>query len=167
MCASFSSLIYRAPPLKPKSSCAPCSRLRSVCPARFSTDNCSLTGRPHSSPCALCCICFPRALNSILGLCCIFCLGRTLLKPLCAVLQAEIVQRVLEVQALPGALPAQMVRPVEGTLRWFLDISSAQVCFRSTVQCCAMLCGHFILPLHLTSYCGGNRAVVTYVGKRG
>jgi 6-phosphogluconolactonase len=41
--------------------------------------------------------------------------------------KAEIVQRVLEVQALPGALPAQMVRPSHGgKLRWVLDAMSAQ-----------------------------------------
>jgi len=39
--------------------------------------------------------------------------------------KAEIVQRVLEVQTLPGALPAQLVRPTEGTLTWFLDRDSA------------------------------------------
>ena len=40
--------------------------------------------------------------------------------------KAEIVQRVLEVQSLPGALPAQLVRPDHGQLTWFLDIESAQ-----------------------------------------
>jgi 6-phosphogluconolactonase len=40
--------------------------------------------------------------------------------------KAEIVQRVLEVQALPGALPAQLVRPASGTLKWVLDVASAQ-----------------------------------------
>ncbi|KAG2488167.1 hypothetical protein HYH03_013310 [Edaphochlamys debaryana] len=40
--------------------------------------------------------------------------------------KAEIVQRVLEVQALPGALPAQLVRPQGGKLRWLLDIASAE-----------------------------------------
>ena len=40
--------------------------------------------------------------------------------------KAEIVQRVLEVQSLPGALPAQLVRPSHGSLKWFLDIASAQ-----------------------------------------
>lgn len=35
-------------------------------------------------------------------------------------------QRVLEVQSLPGALPAQLVRPTSGRLRWFLDVQSAQ-----------------------------------------
>jgi len=40
--------------------------------------------------------------------------------------KAETVQRVLEVQALPGALPAQMVRPTNGKLKWVLDSLSAQ-----------------------------------------
>lgn len=40
--------------------------------------------------------------------------------------KAEIVQRALEVQALPGALPAQLVRPTAGKLRWLLDSHSAQ-----------------------------------------
>lgn len=42
--------------------------------------------------------------------------------------KAEVVQRVLEVQALPGALPAQLVRPTaEGArVRWLLDVQSAQ-----------------------------------------
>jgi len=40
--------------------------------------------------------------------------------------KAEIVQRALEIQALPGSLPAQLVRPAEGRLRWFLDVQSAQ-----------------------------------------
>ncbi|KAK9856858.1 hypothetical protein WJX84_008424 [Apatococcus fuscideae] len=39
--------------------------------------------------------------------------------------KAEIVQRALEVQALPGALPAQLVRPEEGRLYWLLDAGSA------------------------------------------
>ena len=40
--------------------------------------------------------------------------------------KAEVVQRVLECQALPGALPAQMVRPAPpGELRWCLDAASA------------------------------------------
>ena len=34
------------------------------------------------------------------------------------------VQRAIEVQALPGSLPAQMVRP-EGSLTWLLDEDSA------------------------------------------
>lgn len=41
--------------------------------------------------------------------------------------KAETVQRVMEVQALPGALPAQMVRPsAGGKLKWVLDSLSAQ-----------------------------------------
>lgn len=40
--------------------------------------------------------------------------------------KAEVVQRTLEVQALPGALPAQMVRPTAGRARWLLDVASAQ-----------------------------------------
>lgn len=38
--------------------------------------------------------------------------------------KAEVMQRVLEVQSLPGAIPAQMVRPV-GSLTYFLDEDSA------------------------------------------
>lgn len=38
--------------------------------------------------------------------------------------KAEAVQRVLECQALPGALPAQLVRPAAG-LVWLLDAASA------------------------------------------
>lgn len=42
--------------------------------------------------------------------------------------KAEIVQRVLECQSLPGALPAQLVRPGEGsTLKWVLDAASAEL----------------------------------------
>ncbi|EIE21413.1 6-phosphogluconolactonase-like protein [Coccomyxa subellipsoidea C-169] len=40
--------------------------------------------------------------------------------------KAEIVQRVLEVQSLPGALPAQLVQPTAGSVTWFLDVASAQ-----------------------------------------
>ena len=40
--------------------------------------------------------------------------------------KAEIVQRALEVQALPGALPAQLVKPASGSLTWYLDADSAQ-----------------------------------------
>ncbi|GLC43270.1 hypothetical protein PLESTB_001492000 [Pleodorina starrii] len=40
--------------------------------------------------------------------------------------KCEIVQRVLEVQALPGALPAQLVRPRGGKLKWLLDVASAE-----------------------------------------
>ncbi|KAK9810199.1 hypothetical protein WJX72_006525 [[Myrmecia] bisecta] len=39
--------------------------------------------------------------------------------------KAEVVQRILEVQSLPGALPAQLVRPEEGKLRWLLDAESS------------------------------------------
>ena len=39
--------------------------------------------------------------------------------------KAEVVQRVLEHQCLPGALPAQMVRPTQGKLVWMLDSESA------------------------------------------
>lgn len=40
--------------------------------------------------------------------------------------KAEIVHRVLEVQSLPGALPAQLVRPTDGALTWILDYGSAK-----------------------------------------
>lgn len=40
--------------------------------------------------------------------------------------KADVVQRVLEVQALPGALPAQLVRPGAGRLRWVLDVAAAE-----------------------------------------
>jgi len=39
--------------------------------------------------------------------------------------KAEAVQRALEVQSLPGACPAQVVRPAEGQLVWLLDAESA------------------------------------------
>jgi 6-phosphogluconolactonase len=39
--------------------------------------------------------------------------------------KAEVASRVLECQSLPGALPAQMVRPVGGTLHYMLDQASA------------------------------------------
>jgi 6-phosphogluconolactonase len=40
--------------------------------------------------------------------------------------KAEVVQRVLECQALPGSLPAQLVRPAPpGELRWLLDAPAA------------------------------------------
>ena len=39
--------------------------------------------------------------------------------------KAEVVQRVLEVQSLPGALPAQLVRPAAGKLTWVLDQAAA------------------------------------------
>lgn len=41
--------------------------------------------------------------------------------------KAEIVQRVLEVQSLPGALPAQMVRPASSDLTWILDGGSSKM----------------------------------------
>ena len=41
--------------------------------------------------------------------------------------KAEIVQRVLEVQCLPGALPAQMVRPQSSDLTWILDGGSSKL----------------------------------------
>lgn len=40
--------------------------------------------------------------------------------------KAEIIQRALEVQALPGSLPAQLVQPETGNLTWYLDADSAQ-----------------------------------------
>jgi 6-phosphogluconolactonase len=41
--------------------------------------------------------------------------------------KAEIAQRALEVQSLPGAIPAQLVRVGEGQkLVWVLDAASAQ-----------------------------------------
>lgn len=39
--------------------------------------------------------------------------------------KAEVVQRALEVQSLPGALPVQLVAPAAGEVRWFLDAASA------------------------------------------
>lgn len=39
--------------------------------------------------------------------------------------KAEVVHRVLEVQSLPGALPAQLVRPTDGTVTWLLDADAA------------------------------------------
>jgi 6-phosphogluconolactonase len=39
--------------------------------------------------------------------------------------KAEVLQRVFERPALPGALPAQMVRPNEGDLSWFVDKDAA------------------------------------------
>ena len=39
--------------------------------------------------------------------------------------KSEAMQRVLEVNALPGALPAQMVRPREGSLVYYLDAAAA------------------------------------------
>jgi 6-phosphogluconolactonase len=40
--------------------------------------------------------------------------------------KAEVVSRALEVQALPGSLPVQLVRPTTGRLRWFVDVPAAQ-----------------------------------------
>jgi len=40
--------------------------------------------------------------------------------------KAEIVQRILECQALPGAMPAQLVRPANGKVIWLLDIESSE-----------------------------------------
>ena len=48
--------------------------------------------------------------------------------------KAEAVQRCLEVQALPGALPAQLVRPTAGSLKWVLDVASAQALKSQTWQ---------------------------------
>eukprot|EP00798_Chlamydomonas_sp_ICE-L_P031565 gene31565-6753_t len=39
--------------------------------------------------------------------------------------KADVVHRALEVQALPGSLPAQLVRPESGTLTWYLNSESA------------------------------------------
>ncbi|CAK9253945.1 unnamed protein product [Sphagnum jensenii] len=39
--------------------------------------------------------------------------------------KAEVLQRVFERPALPGALPAQMVQPNEGDLSWFIDKDAA------------------------------------------
>ncbi|EFN53186.1 hypothetical protein CHLNCDRAFT_36534 [Chlorella variabilis] len=39
--------------------------------------------------------------------------------------KAEVVQRALEVQTLPGALPVQLVQPTSGKLTWVLDEASA------------------------------------------
>lgn len=39
--------------------------------------------------------------------------------------KAEVLQRVLERPALPGSLPAQMVRPLNGVLNWFVDKEAA------------------------------------------
>ncbi|KAL4458977.1 hypothetical protein ABPG75_013842 [Micractinium tetrahymenae] len=41
--------------------------------------------------------------------------------------KAEVVQRALEVQSLPGALPVQLVQPTSGKLSWVLDQESASV----------------------------------------
>lgn len=39
--------------------------------------------------------------------------------------KADTLERILECQALPGALPAQLVRPIEGTVTWLLDVESS------------------------------------------
>lgn len=39
--------------------------------------------------------------------------------------KADVVYRTLECQALPGAIPAQSVRPTNGTVSWLLDVDSA------------------------------------------
>jgi 6-phosphogluconolactonase len=39
--------------------------------------------------------------------------------------KAEIVQRAMEVQSLPGALPVQLVTPENGNLQWILDCPAA------------------------------------------
>lgn len=41
--------------------------------------------------------------------------------------KADIVQRALETQALPGSVPAQMLAPVDGKLTWMLDANSASL----------------------------------------
>jgi len=44
--------------------------------------------------------------------------------------KASAVQRALEVQALPGAVPAQMVRPLSpgsGSVRWFIDADAGSL----------------------------------------
>jgi len=38
--------------------------------------------------------------------------------------KAEVIQRALEVQSLPGALPVQLVRPAAGKLRYLLDLEA-------------------------------------------
>lgn len=44
----------------------------------------------------------------------------------CGAGKAEVVARALETQALPGALPVQLVKPVgDGTLTWILDLAAA------------------------------------------
>jgi 6-phosphogluconolactonase len=39
--------------------------------------------------------------------------------------KAEVLQRILERPALPGSLPAQMVRPYAGKVTWFVDEEAA------------------------------------------
>jgi len=50
--------------------------------------------------------------------------ARDVLIVACGKGKAEVVQRALEVQALPGALPVQLVRPSNGKLRWLLDLEA-------------------------------------------
>lgn len=38
--------------------------------------------------------------------------------------KVDVVERILEEQALPGALPAQMVKPGDGILYWLLDVEA-------------------------------------------
>lgn len=40
--------------------------------------------------------------------------------------KAEVVQRIFERTALPGSLPAQLVRPFAGAVTWFLDDGAAE-----------------------------------------
>lgn len=40
--------------------------------------------------------------------------------------KADVVHRALECQALPGAVPAQMVRPENGSVTWLLDLESSK-----------------------------------------
>ncbi|KAH7289255.1 hypothetical protein KP509_31G066600 [Ceratopteris richardii] len=40
--------------------------------------------------------------------------------------KAEVIQRIMEKPALPGALPAQMVRPSNGVVYWFVDKAAAE-----------------------------------------
>lgn len=43
----------------------------------------------------------------------------------CGAGKAEVVQRIFERSALPGSLPAQLVRPYAGDVIWFLDDAAA------------------------------------------
>lgn len=40
--------------------------------------------------------------------------------------KSDVVRRVLECQALPGALPAQLVRPKNGSVTWMLDVDASK-----------------------------------------
>lgn len=51
--------------------------------------------------------------------------ARRILLPVTGDSYKEVVQRTLEVQALPGALPAQMVCPESGSALWLLDEAAA------------------------------------------